>query len=46
MTPIFNAIKNIPQPVIPEQKETDLTPVLQSIQDAKKVISDEMKRLE
>lgn len=46
MSPVFDAISNIPQPVIPEQKDVDLSPLLQSINDAKQAISDELKRLE
>lgn len=46
LSPVLNAIWNIPQPVIPEQKETDLSPIIQSISDVKEAIDKQIEKLD
>lgn len=42
LSPVLTAIKNIPQPVIPEQKEVDLSPITDSINDVKEDILEKL----
>ena len=46
LSPVLNAIWNIPQQVIPEQKETDLSPIIQSISDVKEAIDKQIEKLD
>lgn len=46
MTPVVTAINNIPQPVIPEQKEIDLSPLSTQITEIKTIIEDQNEKIE
>jgi hypothetical protein len=46
ISPLLTAIKNIPQPVIPEYKEMDMTPIVQSISEIKTLIDSQSEKID